>query len=294
MARPLRIEFPGAIYHVTSRGDRREPIFEDDQDRHAFLTVVGQATERFDAVILAYCLMDNHYHLVIHTHRANLSRLMQQLNGVYTQAYNRRHHKVGHLFQGRLKGILVDENAYLLEVCRYVDLNPVRARIVRDPAKWPWSSYRAHTGQATSPAWLDTPAVHGYLLGRDAATAADRRKAGLRYAGLVAAGKGVKLWDEALAHQIYLGGPEFVERMQALIEKDIGNAKDIPRLQRRAAANPIDYYLKRNKDRDAGICDAVTKGQHSMTDVGKALGLTVSRVSRIVKARNESKARGKA
>ena len=166
MARPLRIEFPGAIYHVTTRGDRRETIFEDDHDRHAFLTVVGQAMERFDAVVLAYCLMDNHYHLVIHTRRANLSRLMQHLNGVYTQAYNRRHRKVGHLFQGRFKGILVDENAYMLEVCRYVDLNPVRARIVRDPGKWPWSSYSAHTAQVPSPAWLDTPAVHGYLLGR--------------------------------------------------------------------------------------------------------------------------------
>ena len=158
--------------------------------------------------------------------------------------------------------------------------------MVRDPGNWHWSSYRAHTGNAISTAWLDTPAVHGYLLGRDAATAADRRRAGLRYAALVAAGKGVKFWDEALAHQIFLGGPEFVARMQALIVKDTGNAKDIPRSQRRAAAKPIDYYLKRNKDRDAGIRAAVMEGQHSMTDVGKVLGLTVSRVSRIVKAGN--------
>ena len=115
MARPLRIEFSGAIYHVTSRGDRREVIFEDDVDRRSFLEVVSQALRRFDAVALAYCLMDNHYHFVIHTRRANLSRLMRQINGVYTQAYNRRHHKVGHLFQGRFKGILVDRDAYLLE-----------------------------------------------------------------------------------------------------------------------------------------------------------------------------------
>lgn len=256
--------------------------------------MIAQASERFDAAILAYCLMDNHYHLVIHTRRGNLSRFMQQLNGVYTQAYNRRHRKVGHLFQGRFKGILVDENAYLLEVCRYVDLNPVRARMVRDPGNWRWSSYNTHTGNAISPAWLDTPAVHGYLLGRDAATPADRRRAGLRYAALVAAGKGVKLWDEALAQQIYLGDAEFIERMQALIEKDTGSAKDIPRAQRSAQAKPIDYYLKRNKDRDAGIREAITKGQHSMTDVGKALGLTVSRISRIVKAENENVARGKA
>ena len=137
MSRPLRIEFPGAIYHVTSRGDRREPIFDDDQDREAFLDVVGTALERFDACALAYCLMGNHYHLVLHTRSANLSRLMRQINGVYTQTYNRRHRKVGHLFQGRFKAILVDENAYLLEVCRYVDLNPVRARMVPHPADCP-------------------------------------------------------------------------------------------------------------------------------------------------------------
>jgi len=293
MARPLRIEFPGAIYHVTSRGDRREPIFEDDEDRHCFLAVVGQAMERFDAVALAYCLMDNHYHIVVHTRRANLSRLMQQLNGVYTQAYNRRHGKVGHLFQGRFKGILVDENAYLLEVCRYVDLNPLRARIVRDPGNWPWSSYGAHVGRKSAPAWLDTPAVHGYLLGRDARTGADRRKAAQRYVALVAAGKGVKLWDEALAQQIFLGGPVFVERMQALADLDPAGAKDIPRQQRRTPPKPIQYYLDKNKDRNAGILAAVRDGQHSMTDIAVAVALSVSRVSRIAK-RLEIEAKGKA
>ena len=126
MARPLRIEFPGAVYHVTARGDRREDIFVDDKDRQALLAVVAQASSRFDAQALAYCLMDNHYHFVLHTRQANLSLLMRHINGVYTQAYNRRHGQVGHLFQGRFKSILVDRDAYLLEVVRYVDLNPVR------------------------------------------------------------------------------------------------------------------------------------------------------------------------
>jgi REP element-mobilizing transposase RayT len=283
MARPLRIEFPGAIYHVTSRGDRREPIFEDDEDRDSFLTIVGQAMERFDAAALAYCLMGNHYHIVVHTRRANLSRLMQQLNGIYTQAYNLRHKKVGHLFQGRFKGILVDENAYLLEVCRYVDLNPLRARMVRDPGNWPWSSYGAHIGRKAAPLWLDTLTVHGYLLGHDAVTTADRRKAEQRYVALVAAGKGVKLWDEALAQQIFLGGPEFIERIQALADIDTVAAKDIPRQQRRAPPKPIQYYLDNNKDRDTRIIAAVRDGQHSMTDIAAEIGLSVSRVSRIVK-----------
>ena len=283
MARPLRIEFPGAVYHVTSRGDRREPIFDDDEDRVNLLSVVAHTMTRFDATVLAYCLMDNHYHFVIHTRLANLSQLMRQLNGVYSQTYNRRHRKVGHLFQGRFKGILVDRDAYLLEVCRYVDLNPVRARMVRDPGKWRWSSYGAHIGVKMTPDWLDTAAVHGYLLGREAKTAADKRKAGLRYAAHVAAGKDVKLWDDALAQQIYLGSQDFVERMQALVDPARAAAKDIPKRQRRAMAEPIQHYLDRARERDAGIYAAATEGHHSLTDIAKVVELSITRVSRIVR-----------
>ena len=126
MARPLRIEYGGALYHVTSRGDRQELIYEDDEDRRAFLTVLGHVVERFGWVCYAYCLMGNHYHLVVETPKGNLSKGMRQLNGVFTQVSNRRHGKVGHVFQGRYKAILIDKNAYWLEVSRYVVLNPVR------------------------------------------------------------------------------------------------------------------------------------------------------------------------
>src|SRR5512146_253049 len=177
MSRPLRLEFPGALYHVTARGDRREPIFDDDQDRNELLLVLGQALKRFDATCLAYCLMPNHYHFVFETRRANLSRLMRHVNGVYTQRYNRRHHKVGHLFQGRFKAILVDRDAYLLQVCRYVELNPVRAQMVAAPGDWPWSSYLAHVDASMPPPWLDTAGLHAHLLGREAKSAADRRRA---------------------------------------------------------------------------------------------------------------------
>jgi putative transposase len=127
MSRPLRIEFPNAIYHVTSRGDRREPIYRDEVDRQAQLDAIALAMERFDAQVLAYCQMGNHFHLVLHTRQANLSRLMRHVNGVYTQAFNRRHGLVGHLFQGRFKAILVDRDAHLLALCRYVERNPVAA-----------------------------------------------------------------------------------------------------------------------------------------------------------------------
>lgn len=282
MARPLRIEFPGAIYHLTSRGDRREPIFEDDEDRNLFLSLVGHAMSRYDAAVLAYCLMDNHYHLVVQTRQGNLSRLMQRLNGAYTQAYNRRHNKVGHLFQGRYKAILVDQDTYLLEVCRYVELNPVRARLIRNPANWRWSSYRAHAGMAAAVPWLDTAGVHGHVLGRDANSANDRRKAALQYAALVAAGKGVNLWEEALSQQIFLGERSFVERMHARLGTDAMQSKDIPREQRRRASPSIDQYLEHRLGRDHGIHRAVMEGQHSLTAVAAHVGLSVSRVSRIV------------
>ena len=136
MARPIRIEYGGALYHVTSRGDRREAIYEDDPDREHFLEVLGDTVRRFNWQCHAYCLMTNHYHAVIGTPDGNLSKGMRQLNGVYTQWSNRRHRRSGHLFQGRFKAILVDADKYLLDLTRYVVLNPVRAGMVRRPRDW--------------------------------------------------------------------------------------------------------------------------------------------------------------
>ncbi len=133
MARPLRIEYPGALYHITARGNAREPIFKDDTDRRAFLEILGNVIERHQWRCHAYCLMGNHYHLLIETPKANLSPGMRQLNGIYTQAFNRRHARVGHVLQGRFKAILVDKDSYLLELCRYIVLNPVRANMVKLP-----------------------------------------------------------------------------------------------------------------------------------------------------------------
>ena len=155
MARPLRLELAGLLYHVTSRGDRREAIYLDDEDRIGFLSLLGEVCHRFNWTIPAYCLMTNHYHLLVETPEGNLSRGMRQLNGVYTQRFNRRHGRVGHVFQGRYKAILVQRDNYLLELARYVVLNPVRADMVQDAADWPWSSYRSVVGQANAPDWLD-------------------------------------------------------------------------------------------------------------------------------------------
>ena len=146
MARPLRIEFDGAVYHVTSRGKERKAVFKDDRDRALFLTTLAQVDQRFHWICHAYCLMDNHYHLVIETADANLSKGMRQLNGVYTQAFNRLHRRVGHLFQGRFKGILVQKESHFLEVCRYLVINPVGAKLIAQARQWPWSSYQATAG----------------------------------------------------------------------------------------------------------------------------------------------------
>ncbi|WP_341327252.1 transposase [Methylotuvimicrobium sp. KM2] len=155
MTRPLRLEFAGALYHVTSRGDRREDIYLDDEDREAWLEVMDDVCGRFNWVVHAYCQMSNHYHLLMETVDGNLSKGMRHLNGVYTQRFNRRHGMVGHLYQGRYKAILVQKESYLLELIRYIVLNPLRAGMVGNPEDWPWSSYRSMIGEATVPKWLD-------------------------------------------------------------------------------------------------------------------------------------------
>ena len=141
MARPLRIEFAGALYHITSRGDGQDEIFLGGEDRDLWLNILGHICERFNWVVHAYCQMGNHYHILIETPDGNLSKGMRQLNGVYTQHVNRAHARVGHLFQGRYKGILVEKEAYLLELARYVVLNPVRAGMVAAPEDWQCAVY---------------------------------------------------------------------------------------------------------------------------------------------------------
>ncbi len=288
MSRPLRIEFPGAVYHVTSRGDRREPIYRDNEDRTAHLDVIAQAMDRFDAQVLAYCQMGNHFHLVLHTRQANLSRLMRHVNGVYTQAFNRRHGWVGHLFQGRFKAILVDSDAYLLALCRYVERNPVAAGLVADAGEWPWSSYRAHVSLSATPPWLDSDGLHGHLLGRPVAGAQDRKRATQRYAALVALvtegdGNEASLWQTGLRQQVFLGDANFVARMQALASPEQRSAVEVPKVQRKSPCTWQDC-LKRCTDQAQALRMAYRECGITMTALAKELGLSVSRISRLIAA----------
>ena len=286
MSRPLRIEFPGAIYHVTSRGDRGEAIYRDDADRQAHLALIAHAMDRFNAQVLAYCLMGNHYHLVLHTRQANLSRLMRHFNGVYTQDYNRRHGLVGHLFQGRFKSILVDRDTHLLALCRYVERNPVAAHMVDAPGEWAWSSYRAHVGLARTPAWLDTDGLHGYLLGRSVNGRADRDRACRQYTVLAgnAQAADATFWQEALRGQVFLGDDSFVQRMQALAVAPGVAAKDIPKAQRLPAANWPQYLAQCAGQRDHALHAAYRDGGMTMTALAREACLSVAHVGRLIAA----------
>ena len=286
MSRPLRIEFPGAVYHVTSRGDRREPIYRDDADRAAQLAVIAHAMDRFDAQLLAYCLMGNHYHLVLHTRQGNLSRLMRHVNGVYTQDHNRRHGLVGHLFQGRFKAILVDRDAYLLALCRYVERNPVAAGMVRAPRDWAWSSYRAHVGVEVTPAWLDTDGLHGYLLGRSVNGRADRNRACRQYAALAgqADDQDATFWQDTLRGQVFLGDEAFVQRMQALAPTASKAAKEIPKAQRLLARSWMEYLAQSGGDRDQALYAAYRDGGMTMTALSREARLSVAHVGRRIAA----------
>ena len=156
MARPLRITYPGAFYHITSRGNERKSVFKNERDREKFLEYIESATERYNAVIHVYCLMDNHYHILLETPSGNLPQIMRHINGAYTTYFNVKRDRSGHLFQGRYKAILVEKDEYAKELSRYIHLNPVRAKMVGRPEEYDWSSYKYYIGKRKTPEWLQT------------------------------------------------------------------------------------------------------------------------------------------
>ena len=225
MARPLRLEYEGAVYHLTSRGNERSTIFRDDLDRTKFLGFLGAVVSGARWKLHAYCLMGNHYHLLIETPLGNLARGMQRLNGRYTQWFNFHHDRSGHLLQGRYKAILVEKEEHLLELCRYVVLNPVRAGMVDDASRWSWSNYRATAGVSAPPDWLDVR----WTLSRFSPKRSRAREA---YRRFVAEGKGARSPMKDVRGQIYLGGDAFLKEMEMRLE---GRAPrgEIPARQRR-------------------------------------------------------------
>lgn len=159
MARPLRLHLPGVACHVFARGNRKQCIFEDDDDCQRFLERLAQSLGRFSVDCLAYCLLWNHYHLLLVPHQHTVSRVMQHLNSAYCQSFNRRHGAVGHVLHGRFGSRLIDDGSYLLAALRYIAMNPVAAGLVARPENWRWSSYRALAGLEEVPAFLTVDRV---------------------------------------------------------------------------------------------------------------------------------------
>ena len=280
MARPLRVEFPGAVYHVTSRGNAKQAIYIDDEDRGRFLDVLSMVVERFQWFCHAYCLMENHYHLLIETPQGNLSSGMRELNGVYTQGFNQRYGRVGHLFQGRYKAIVVEKDSHLLALCRYVVLNPLRVGIIGKPEQWRWSSYRATIGLVKRPSFLTDEWILSQFDGR-------KRVAIERYKRFVMEGVDEESPWETLRGQIFWGTDELIKRVSGLLEKK-GNIKEVPRLQRYAARPSLSELFKGKKrgdreERDRIIYAAYVRHGYTMKEIAEYLGLHYATISRAIK-----------
>jgi len=223
MPRPKRIHYEGAVYHVTSRGNERRKIVVDDTDRWMFVRLLGEVVEENQVICHAWVLMDNHYHLMLETPAPNLSIAMKHLNALYTQRFNRKYHRSGHLFQGRYKALVVEKDTYLKELCRYVVLNPVRAKMVKRPKDWKWGSYRATAGLEKPEAWMEVDWILGQF-------GKERKRAQEAYRRFVEEGMGLKEspWED-LYSRIYLGSEKFLNHVH-----DVGKKHqhlDVPRYQ---------------------------------------------------------------
>jgi REP element-mobilizing transposase RayT len=280
MARPLRIEYPGAVYHITGRGNERKTIFRDDSDREAFLYTLQRVCSRYHWFCHAYCLMGNHYHLIVETPDGNLSIGMRQLNGVFTQWFNRQHSRTGHLFQGRFKAVIIQKDSHLLEACRYVVLNPVRARMVARPDQWPWSSYRATAGLETAHSCLTV----GWILSQHSV---HRRKAETAYRSFVRDGiESDSIWHDLRAQSI-LGNEDFVESLIDRVRRR-RRITDIPKSMRFAGRPSLrdifgDIDIQNRSQRDIRITEAVEKHGYAQKEIADHLGLHFTSVSRILR-----------
>ena len=235
MARPLRLNFPGAVHHLYGRGNARHQTYLDEVDYRRFLSLLSREVSERGWLCRKYCLMPNHYHLIVETPEANLSRGMHRLILSYSQWFNRRHKRVGHVFQGRYGNVLVDRDTYLLELSRYVVLNPVRAGLVAHPGEWPWSSFNAIMDRVRKADWLP---VDWILEQFDP----DPVRARQAYERFVLMGLSAPSPWEQVKGQIYLGGPEFLERMARLAPAV--RAAGVPRAQFDPARPGADAVLE--------------------------------------------------
>lgn len=270
MARPLRIQLPGLTYHIHARGNGRMTIYRDDRDREKFLELLAEVVQLFRLACAAFCLMRNHYHLVVTTADANLSKAMHALNGRYGQWWNRRHQHVGHVFQGRFGAKVVQQDVYLLTVCKYVVENPVRKKLVDSPAEWRWSSYRASAGIDPVPSFL-RPGLLWQVLG-DGDLAARTS----RYRAFIATPSD----DAETMKRPIIGDPEFAKRFEGFRRRA---SREVPRRERegRPELDALFQGVVRRSERNAQAFRAHAGG-HPIASIARYLGLHPSTVSKMI------------
>jgi REP element-mobilizing transposase RayT len=276
VTRPLRIEYPDAVYHVMARGHERDLIFLDRADREAFLALLENVVLRYGWLVHAYCLMGNHYHLVVETPKPNLALGMRQLNGVYAQRFNRRHGRVGHLLQGRYKAVVIEKEDQLLVTSRYVVLNPVRARVCNAPEDWEWSSYAPTAGLTAVPSFLHVDALLGEF-------AHERGAAQRAYRRFVAAGLADDLPGRVHA-QLYLGDESFIATASA----DLEPIREVARRQWQPLPPPLDTLFAR--EGKPAIRTAHHEYGYTLAEIASHLGVHYATVSRALRAQENSTA----
>lgn len=289
MSRPLRLDFAGAFHHCFSRGNERRAIFIDDEDRNRFLGILAAVSERYGFMVHAYVLMLNHYHLFLETMMAGLSAGMRDLNGLYSEYFNARYARVGHLFQGRFKSILVQKESYLLTLSRYIHQNPVRAGLVKEPWNYSWSSCRDFLGMRPAPSWLN---IHLTLDALDTNTP----EAILRYKDFLS----VRAPSNPLADakgQAVLGDEPYVESIKALHQGKIISQLERPArhsLEQRPSAEAVlaalfaepaivpdlkSLWHRRSRDRDLAVYSLRKYAGMSLVSVGRILDISPAAVS---------------
>ncbi|WP_028101114.1 transposase [Pseudoduganella violaceinigra] len=278
MNRPLRIRLDRALFHITVRGNRKGRIYLSDSDRMTWLALLGETCARFNFSVLAYCQMTNHFHILLETFDGQLSRGMRHLNGSYSQYFNRQHRLVGHLFQGRFTAILCQSDLYLKELARYIELNPVRARMVALPSHWLWSSHGAAMGMVDGQEWLKSD----QLL---ACFDSDQHQARQAYGEFVIAGIDMPSPLRAMTHQLILGDEAFCARVVG--SQCDGNLAEVKRSQRRAISRPLQDYFAEFHDPKVAMAHAYRSLAYSMPEIAQFARVSVKTVSRAVKAFEE-------
>ncbi len=277
MARPIRIEFHDGVYHIMSRGNAKAPIFLDDADRILFIDILAKTISVHKWLCQAYCLMNNHYHLLIETPEPNLSSGMHLLNGMYTQGFNKRHSRTGHVFQGRYKSIVIEKESYLLELTRYIVLNPVRAGYVDNPDTYRWSSFKATAGLIQTPGFLHTDSILEHF-------GSSRKRSVRAFIDFIQ--KPADPPSAIIENKNHIiGSDSFMEKMKPYL-LELKTSKEIPRKQRFAGRPELEELfaqgLKKKSERNRLISQAFREFGYTQKEISVLTGLHYSTISRII------------